>query len=329
MVMSKLQTATAAACMGLAAATGLAATTCGIAGATTGSRADFALGFSTPKPGTRAALVLHVVYKAAGDPDAKPSPIRKVVIAAPAGTRFDTGAVPGCKASDEELQAQGSGACPAESRIGAGKLKADSGFGPPADPIDGDLALFNTGDAVLEVVTAPGTDRVLGTDRLRIEGSTLSGAPPVTPGGPPDGETAVRQIDFTIAAATGFVTTPGTCPASREWTSSGTFGFKDGAEETLTASVACERAAAAPSARLVLVPQRVRVGRAIRFSARVVGAGAACSRGASVRVGGRRVRTGRDGRARLEVVVHRAGAHSATAKKRGCPTLRTGFVAAD
>src|SRR5689334_12551531 len=129
----------------------------GAAIATTGQRADFALGFDTTKPATKAALVLHVAYKAKGDPDAKPSPIRKVVIAAPAGTRFDTKAVPPCKASDDELMAQGSGACPAESKIGAGTLTADTGFGPPADPVNADLTLFNTGDAVLEVVSAPGT----------------------------------------------------------------------------------------------------------------------------------------------------------------------------
>jgi hypothetical protein len=222
----------------MAAATLLAT---GTAGATTGKRADFSLGFSTKARGARAALVLHVVYKAAGDPNGKPSPIRKVVIRAPSGTRFHTGAVAKCAASDEDLQAQGSGACPAASRVGAGKLTADTGFGPPIDPVAGDLTLFNSGTAIIEVVTAPGTDRVLGIDRLKIAGSTLTGNPPSTPGGPPDGETAVRQIDFTIARATGYVTTPRTCPRSRRWISRGTFGFADGAEETVRSKTPCSR----------------------------------------------------------------------------------------
>jgi hypothetical protein len=222
----------------MAAATLLAAAP---AGATTGKRADFSLGFSAKSRGATSALVLHVVYKAADGSNGKPSPIRKVVIRAPAGTRFRTGAVAKCEASDEELQAQGRGACPEASRIGAGKLTADTGFGPPVDPVTGDLTLFNTGTAVLEVVTAPGTDRVLGTDRLKISGSTLTGNPPTTPGGPPDGETAVRQIDFTIERKTGYVTTPRTCPRSRRWVSSGTFGFADGAEETVRSTTACRR----------------------------------------------------------------------------------------
>ena len=231
----------------LAAATVMASA--GGAAATTGKRADFSLGFSTKSRGARAALVLHVVYKAAGDPNAKPSPIRKVVVHAPTGTRFNTGAVAACKASDSDLQAQGSGACPPASRIGAGKLTADTGFGPPVDPVNSDLALFNSGTAIIEVVTAPGTDRVLGIDRLKISGSTLTGNPPTTPGGPPDGETAVRQIDFTIEKATGYVTTPRTCPRSRRWVSRGTFGFADHAEETVTSMAACKPPRKKPTKR--------------------------------------------------------------------------------
>jgi hypothetical protein len=223
----------------LAAAAAMASA--GTAAGTTGKRADFSLGFSTKGRDAKAALVLHVVYKAAGDPNAKPSPIRTVVVHAPTGTRFHTGAVAKCTASDDQLMAEGSGACPAESRIGSGKLTADTGFGPPVDPTSGDLTLFNSGTAIIEVVTAPGTDRVLGIDRLRIGGSTLTGHPPTTPGGPPDGETAVRQIDFTIERKTRYVTTPRSCPPSRRWLASGTFGFADGAEETVRSKAACRR----------------------------------------------------------------------------------------
>jgi hypothetical protein len=308
---------------GLAAVTVLAlGGVIGSAGATTGKRADFDLRLSPASTGAHAALALHVVYKAAGDPNGKPSPIRKVVVAAAPGTRFDTGAVAKCTATDEELQSQGSGACPAESRIGSGKLTADTGFGPPVDPVAGDLTLFNSGTAIIEVVTAPGTDRTIGIDRLRIDGSTLVGHPPTTPGGPPDGETAVRQIDFTIDRATGFVTTPPSCRG--RWVSRGTFGFADGAEETVVSAMACTRP---PAARLSLEPARVRVGHAARFTARVLGTSSACRRGATVRIGGRRAKTGASGRATLTVSAHRLGKHQATAKKRGCPTLAAPFVA--
>ena len=309
---------------GLAAATVIAILgAIGAANATTGRRADFDLRFPTASPAAQAALVLHVVYKAADDPNAKPSPIRKVVVAAAPGTRFDTGAVAKCTATDDELMAEGRGACPPDSRIGAGKLTADTGFGPPVDPVAGDLTLFNSGTAIIEVVTAPGTDRAVGIDRLRIDGSTLTGAPPTTPGGPPDGETAVRQIDFTIERATGFVTTPPSCPHSGEWITRGTFGFADGAEGTVTSASACHRV----TARLSLAPTRVRLGRLTRFTARVVGAPTGCTRGSIVRIGGRRAKTGADGRATLTVTAHRVGAHRATAKKGGCATLAAPFTA--
>jgi hypothetical protein len=295
------------------------ATTAG-ALATTGKRSDFELGFSSRVPGQPATLTLHIVYKGE-KPDDKPSPIRKVVIAAASGTVFRAGAVPVCTASDDELRAQGSGACPEESRIGAGTLTAITGFGPPADPVNGDLAVFNGGDEVIEVVTAPGTDRVVGTDRLHIDGSTLTGDPPVTPGGPPDGETAVQKIDITIDPK--FVTTPSSC--SGTWVSTGTFGFKDGTEETLKSETPCDRPAAPRTATLELKPRRPRVGRATRFSVRLTGA-RECSRGATVRIGGRRAKTDARGRAALRVTVHRPGAHRATAKKAGCPTLSAPFV---
>jgi hypothetical protein len=307
-------------------AAGALALAVGGAGATTGKRSDFELGLSSRAAGAPAALKLHVLYKAEGDENAKPSPIRKVVISAPEGTRFNTAAVPVCEATDEEFRAQGLGACPAESRIGAGEFEAITGFGPGVDPVPGDLTLFNGGDEVVEVVSAKDTDRVLGLDRLHIDGSTLTGDPPTTPGGPPDGETAVRRIDFTIDEATGFVTTPPSCPAGGAWTSSGTFGFADGAEETLTSDTPCDVAPAASEGRLTLRPKRAAVGRATRFTARISGAAAGCERGATVRVGGRRVRSDSKGRAALTVTVRQAGAHRATAKKRGCPTLRAAFA---
>jgi hypothetical protein len=317
----KVQRAAAATSVAIAVA---AALTSG-AGATTGRRADFDLGLATHTPERTSALTLHVLYKA-DDPDAKPSPIRKVVIATPQGTRFHTDAVASCSASNDELMAEGSGACPAGSRIGTGRLTAISGFGPPADPVNGDLTLFNGGDAIIEVVTAPGTDRTLGIDRLRIDGSTLTGSPPTTPGGPPDGETAVRQIDFTIDAATRFVSTPSTCPASGAWMSTGTFGFADGAEESVASTTPCD-APAVPhaTARLAILPHAAKVGRATRFVAQVRGAAARCATGATVRVGGRRAKTSASGRIALTVTVRRSGLHRATAKKPGCPTLTAAF----
>ena len=61
------------------------------AGAGAGERADFAVRFAERAPGASTAMTLHVRYKAAGDPEAKPSPVRRVVIELPAGTGLADG----------------------------------------------------------------------------------------------------------------------------------------------------------------------------------------------------------------------------------------------
>jgi hypothetical protein len=121
------------------------------------------------------------------------------------------------------------------------------------------------------------------------------------------------------------VTTPPTCPSGGPWVSTGTFGFADGAEETLQSATPCDRRRAA-RARLSVSPKRATLGGPTRFTARVSGASAGCTRGVRVRIGGRRAKTGARGRVRLTVTVRRAGPHLAAARKRGCPTLAAAFA---
>ncbi|MDP9384253.1 MAG: hypothetical protein M3P50_03285, partial [Actinomycetota bacterium] len=221
-----------AACAGWA---GLALAPAAAAG---GERVDLGLELGSRTPGTPTPLALDLRFKPSGDPDGKPSPIRSAAISAPPGTRFDLGAVPACKATDEELRALARDACPAASRIGAGALTAVTGFGPPVDPFEADLTLFNTPSGFVELVTDRGSGRTLGFDRATVEGNTATLAPPRSPGGPPDGETAVRRVAFTIDAP-GYVRTPPDCPADGHWRSTGTFGFADGVTATEGASTPC------------------------------------------------------------------------------------------
>jgi len=208
-------------------------------------RADFALRLDSHEPGTATGMTIRLRYKAAGDPEGKPSPIRRVIIAAFEGLRFDTTVAPRCAASDAELRALGRAACPPASEVGRGTLTASSGFGPPANPLDGDVTVFNGGDELIELVTFRGTGQTAGIDRLRIEGSTLRGNPPSTPGGPPDGQTAIRDIVLSFlagpAGAKPFITTPPRCPTDGSWTSRGSFAFADGASTEVTSTQACAR----------------------------------------------------------------------------------------
>ena len=176
-----------------------------------GSYGDFRFDLGTQQPGAGATLRFDVAYRNPSDPNAKPPPVSGAVFRLPEGTRIDTNAVPQCAATDEQIRAQGSAACPAASKVGTGTLTAITGFGPPADPVQGDVHVFNGDRQLIEIVTVPDTDRAAGFDRLTIEGSTLTAHPPATPGGPPDGRTSVKDIHLVVDRA-GYATAPPTCP---------------------------------------------------------------------------------------------------------------------
>jgi hypothetical protein len=284
----------------------------------TGRRADFGMRLLTTTPGASSGVAFHVRFKAPDDPNGKPSPIKSVVIAGPSGVRYDNRAAPTCTATDAELQAEGPSACAAGSQVGQGTYTAITGFGPPADPFVGDDLVFNAPGGLIELITIKGTDRTAGFDRLTIAGSTLTAHPPDTPGGPPDGKTATRQIDFTIparrAGGAALVTTPARCPASHAWSARGTFGFADGATETVVAHMPCRP----PRARLTVVPGHARTDERTRFRFGLSRGQRACLGEAALTFAGRRVRIDRAGRASMAVSFRRPGRRWARVHGRGC-----------
>ena len=290
-----------------------------------GSYGDFGFDLGTQQPGAGATLRFDVAYRNPSDPNAKPPPVSGAVFRLPEGTRIDTNAVPQCAATDEQIRAQGSAACPAASKVGTGKLVAITGFGPPADPVQGDVHVFNGDRQLIEIVTVPDTDRAAGFDRLTIEGSTLTAHPPATPGGPPDGRTSVKDIHLVVDRA-GYATAPPTCPAGG-WRYGASYEFANGANQEIAHTLPCARArrVARPALALAPSPRSVRAGRSavVRFTVR--SASAACRRGAKVRFAGKRALTDARGRASIRTTIHRPGRHPVNVSKRGCRTAR-GFV---
>ncbi len=200
-------------------------------------QSDFALQFAADRPDTVSAVSLHILYRNPADPNGKPSPIRHLVITAPSGSEIDL-SIPRCTATDQQIMASGPSVCPGDSRVGGGSLTADTGFGPPIDPFLTDVSVFNTGQGVVEIVQDHNTGATLADDRLQITGDTMIGNPPSIPGGPPDGQTAVRSIDFVYPAGTHYFTTPPTCPTGR-WTSTASFTFADGTIQHLSSTTPC------------------------------------------------------------------------------------------
>ena len=203
-------------------------------------RADFSMGFTAKRPGAATGIHLHILYKGR-DPKGKPSPIRKIVLRAPKGTRFDTHALPRCGATDQELLAQGDAACPPRSRLGGGTLTAMTGFPGPAGTVVTDVTVYNTASGNVELVKDSASGTPIATDRFRIQGRTWTASPPDTPGGPPDGKTAVRRIDFTYAPKARWAITPRRCPAGRRWRSAASFTYADGVTAKVPDTTRCRR----------------------------------------------------------------------------------------
>jgi hypothetical protein len=284
---------------------------CGAAGAAValgllpvgGARAaqsDFSLSFMSQRPATATALHLGIVYRKPSDPNGKPSPIRHLVTAAPPGTRFNL-AMPRCTATDQEIMADGPSACPERSKVGEGTLTAITGFGPPVDPYPTDVTIFNTGQGILEILTDQRTGGTLADDRIQIKGNVMIGNPPSVPGGPPDGQTAVRKIDFTFPATTRFVTTPPSC-RHHEWASNASFTFADGTTQHVSSTTPCVARAdhVAPRIAIAGVPRRC-VRRAFRVRVRI--RERSTLRRVSVRLDGRVRRTTRGTRITFRVPV--------------------------
>ena len=288
-----------------------------------GSTLDF--GFSSREPGTATTMTLHIRYtKTGGDANAKPSPIRSFQLDAPPGTTFHTEKITACDASDAEVMATGTAACPSESRIGGGTVTVVTGFGPPFDPFVSPTPVFNDGKGWLEVSQTDSNPAVtIAVTRLTVDGSRVSGPIGASPGGPPDFQTAVSAVDLSFPESTGYVTTPPSCPASGRWVATGTFGFADGTTQVVTGETPCTIAPKPPrgpaSIQASVKPRRVRAGRRVRLEVKLRSSDSRCVAAAAVRMPGhRRVRTGGDGHVTIVKTFHRTGRRMLTAAKPGC-----------
>jgi len=316
----------------LAAGVVAAAVLAGGARAQGGERSEYEFGLSSREPATRTALSLRITYRHPQDPAAKPPALDEVVLELPAGLRLDTGAVPSCAATNEELRLRGRGACPVESQVGSGTLTAATGF-PGVDPVETDVTVFNGGDELIELVSFKGTDATAGYDRLKIEGNTLTPHPPATPGGPPDGRTTVISIELTIderttetaAGRRSLLTTPPDCPGSGAWVSRASFKFASYEATSLLGETPCSSQPArdrTPRMRVSVSPRRVRAGDRTRLRVRVRSRVRACRRDVAIRLGDELVLTGAGGHAGFTAEFSRPGRKPLRAAKRGCRSTR-------
>ena len=199
-----------------------------------GVRADYKQMFTTSIPGTSTGTDTQILYKNPSDPNAKPIPVRREVFTLPAGTTYDESAVPDCTASDAELILLGKSACPPDSWMGGGQgdtiMTGFPGAGETALDVDG------WDDAGSTVLLGGAHDfPIRSVTRTRREGQVVTVDVPRSPGGPPDGESALRRVHNVFQARSvgshAYIRTPPNCPRSGAWTFKGQFTFADGVLE--------------------------------------------------------------------------------------------------
>jgi hypothetical protein len=244
------------------------------AAAQAGARADYRQVFSTPVPGASTGSDTRILYKHPDDPKAKPIPVRQEVFTFPAGTRFDNSVVPDCKASEAELEAEGPSACPPETRVGGGMGTLMSGF-PGAGETPMQVDGFDDGSGLLLLAGSKEPRIRLATHAVR-RGRVITVKVPRSPGGPPDGETAIRRVHNVFAPRSvgnrAYTRTPSVCPAAGFWTFDARLTFADGVTEHHVHRMPCMRDLTPPRIRLSGVPRGRCVTRGFRVRVRIVDA---------------------------------------------------------
>ena len=209
--------------------------------------------FTTAFPGSPSGR--NFTMSVTGDPGSKPPALTREVFHLPAGARFTPSAIPQCDDTDQSVRAvlmvEGRQACPAGSYLGLDRARLDTGGGVMDVDVDEINAKGAGGDELLLLAS----DHQSGLHTDVFSGSVTAGALdiqlPLVPGGPPDFQASDVGESMQLPPSGTYLTTPSTCPASRQWVSSTTYTFKDGTSAVVDAASPCTPAAqqvTAPSA---------------------------------------------------------------------------------
>jgi hypothetical protein len=244
--------------------------------------------FGSELPGTSASRHVETDFVNPDDPEGKPSPLSHVHVELAPGTVVDTSAVPECGASDAQLIAEGPERCPEGSVIGGGEVDIDTGFPGDARHLVADITFVNAPDQLVFVFTPrDGGPRVVVRGRYS-NGNVLDIDVPPLPGAPPEGGADTGEA-FTVEERAGYLTTPPTCPASGEWVNSVTYTFRDGVEQTFTATTPCKRPAAAGRGPLRVALRGVPRGRCVARTYTLYVRAASPARRVTLYLDGRRI----------------------------------------
>jgi hypothetical protein len=207
------------------------------AGASPRFRASFRLTYLSRHTGVSTGLTTVMTWSDPGAPLGVPKVIKRIRLRFQPGTRFDTTALPTCRASDPAIRARGAAACPPTSRLGSGSTVAVSSSGAQFTT---QVTLFNAARQIIVVVTLNGA--VVTEFRDQVQTDLITVNPALPPG------ISLKRLSLRIDPhATGrgtarrvYMRTPPTCPASRHWTVMGEFTYMDRSRQDLTSTTPCQ-----------------------------------------------------------------------------------------
>lgn len=196
--------------------------------------AGFDLGFTTKKAKKAAGFSFDVTFANVGG-NPTPAALNKFSVSLPSGSKFNGAAATRCKATEAELDAKFSAACPRASIVGAGKATAVPPGGGNA--INTTVKIANLSGNKFRFFFAVGGKDVTGFSATakgsKLTSQTLTGSLP--------GGVIVTSLEGSIKKKTSgkksLITTP-KCPKSKKWKFGGTFNFADGTHK-VSDTVSC------------------------------------------------------------------------------------------
>jgi hypothetical protein len=199
--------------------------------------ASLQVNFLSSKPGASSGLHTLISWSDPGEPYAKPKPVKRFEFTFERGSRFDTRALPVCRASDLVVRRLGKRACPAASKVGAGSTHAIAG---PGIPVTTKVTLFNARRRKI-IVLVEVAGRTLTEWRDVVRGRTLE-VNAVIPGG-----ISLTGLDITLpkherrykGKRRAYFRMPKACPAGGMWTTTATFEYVDGSSQRLASASPC------------------------------------------------------------------------------------------
>jgi hypothetical protein len=198
-----------------------------------------ALTFSSATPGSPSGLDVHATWSDPGGVNRVPKTVTKMRFVGPPGTKFDTSALPRCRASDEDIANLSVRACPRSSKIGTVRGEGLIVTGNPFNTI---ATLFNARRQIIVVVRLVDDGRLITYFRDDVRRSSVDVNLKI-PGG-----VALTKFDAHLprhfrklhGKRKAYMRTPPTCPASGIWTTTAVFTYKDGSTDQHTATTPCK-----------------------------------------------------------------------------------------